>query len=439
MNKIPGTRITKRAAAFLADPRRALAVAAVLHLLITLLIFTVGICRISPEQWDEHGIGEFAQDGHTYRVQAESLAHRLQQFDLSAWLRDSAPFHVKLYSICFALLGPLLGANILAAEPLNLFCYLTILLLTFSLAKMIAGQRTAWLAAIIVALWPSLLLHTTQLLRDQVFIAAMLALIFVLTNLLAKTNSVLRGLAVGGGGALAYLVFSLTRTEMRLVATAIVFIGVGLFLIRMLRERRLLAGNLLGIIVLIIAMVIPARQVQPAPGSTVPGSAPVIADPSLWAHIATLRRRFAVQYPSSGSNIDADVQFSSAGDVIRYVPRALEIGLLAPFPEMWFQPRRFVGMAGRPLLAVETSLTYVLTALACMFTWKRRRCLPVWMLAFAVLTGATALGLVVTNLGALYRMRYGFWVLLTIVGSGALAGFFRRIGSGRDGTGDLGL
>lgn len=431
MNKIPDTTITKRAVVFLADPRRALAVAAALHLLATLLIFTIGIHGILPQQVDEHGIGEFALDGHTYRVQAESLAHRLQQFDFSAWLRDSAPFHVKLYSICFALLGPLLGTNILAAEPLNLFCYLTILILTFRLGKMIAGQRTAWLATIIVALWPSLLLHTTQLLRDQIVIAAVLALILVLTNLLTKTNNVLRGLAVGAGGAVANLVFSLTRIEMRFVAKAIVFVGVGLFLIRMLRERRLLVGNLLGIIVLITAMMIPARQVQSA--------APGYAGSSLWANIATLRRGFASQYPSSGSNIDADVQFSSAGDVIRYVPRALEIGLLAPFPEMWFRPGRIVGMAGRLLVGLETSLTYLLTALACMFTWKRRRCLPVWMLAFAVLTGATALGLVVTNLGALYRMRYGFWVLLTIVGSGALAGFFRRIGSGRDGTGDLGL
>jgi len=256
-----------------------------------------------------------------------------------------------------------------------------------------------------------------------------LALILVLTNLLTKTNNVLRGVAVGAGGAVANLVFSLTRIEMRFVAKAIVFVGVGLFLIRMLRERRLLVGNLLGIIVLITAMMIPARQ----------SAAPGYAGSSLWANIATLRRGFASQYPSSGSNIDADVQFSSAGDVIRYVPRALEIGLLAPFPEMWFRPGRIVGLAGRLLVGLETSLTYLLTALACMFTWKRRRCLPVWMLAFAVLTGATALGLVVTNLGALYRMRYGFWVLLTIVGSGALAGLFRRIGSGRDGTGDLGL
>ena len=41
-------------------------------------------------------------------------------------------------------------------------------------------------------------------------------------------------------------------------------------------------------------------------------------------------------YKSAGSSIDLNVQFFSAGDVLAYLPRALQIGFLTPFPSQWF-------------------------------------------------------------------------------------------------------
>jgi hypothetical protein len=37
-----------------------------------------------------------------------------------------------------------------------------------------------------------------------------------------------------------------------------------------------------------------------------------------------------------------------------------------------------------------------------------------------------ALGLVVANLGTLYRMRYPFWILLVIMGTGTLVDLYKR-------------
>jgi hypothetical protein len=44
----------------------------------------------------------------------------------------------------------------------------------------------------------------------------------------------------------------------------------------------------------------------------------------------------------------------------------------------------------------------------------------------ATVLGMVALGLVVANLGTLYRMRYPFWILLVIMGAGSLVHLYRK-------------
>ena len=48
------------------------------------------------------------------------------------------------------------------------------------------------------------------------------------------------------------------------------------------------------------------------------------------------------------------------------------------------------------------------------------------MFLFLVITiGAVALGLVVANMGALYRLRYPFWILLIVLGAGGADSLLR--------------
>ena len=53
------------------------------------------------------------------------------------------------------------------------------------------------------------------------------------------------------------------------------------------------------------------------------------------AQLNEKRRGFATSYPRAATNIDLDVRFYSIHDLLLYIPRALQIGLLAPFPSMW--------------------------------------------------------------------------------------------------------
>jgi phosphoglycerol transferase MdoB-like AlkP superfamily enzyme len=52
--------------------------------------------------------------------------------------------------------------------------------------------------------------------------------------------------------------------------------------------------------------------------------------------------------------------------------------------------------------------------------WRARRELSAWFLVVFIGTGILALGLAVNNVGALYRFRYPFWILMVILGAGGI-------------------
>ena len=399
-------------------PPRWIAAAIGLHLTITASIYFVGRCALSPGVFDTNGIGiSFAPDARGYQAKASLLAEILTRDGAAAWLTAPAALHVKLYSLSFAVCGPWLGFNILSAEPLNMLYYLVILSLVFKLGHEVFGQQVGALAAGVVALWPSFLIHTTQLLRDPLFVAAVLALVLITARWLTRVHSWSRGLMMGTVGGILCAVLWIVRVEMREVVLAVALLGVGLLVIRQLRERRLLAANLIGAaLLLVVTLSIPRvavefqKRVAPGEIAAAPPSLP------LWERVAVRRDRFVTSYPEAGSNIDMDVQFANAMDIARYLPRAVVIGAFAPFPSMWFAAGRQVGFAGRVIGGLETMLMYTVELLAVVGLWRERRNLSAWLLLLVAGTGLTALGLVVVNLGTLYRMRYVFWMLLIILG-----------------------
>jgi putative peptidoglycan lipid II flippase len=115
-----------------------------------------------------------------------------------------------------------------------------------------------------------------------------------------------------------------------------------------------------------------------------------------------------------------DVQFNGWADMIRYLPRAAVIGFFSPFPDMWLAQGSQVGATGRRLSGLEMLFTYLIELLALAGLWYRRRELTVWLLALTAAVGATALGLIVLNIGSLYRVRYPFWMLLVVLGAGGV-------------------
>lgn len=439
--------------------RRLLLIAACVHLAVA-----AGACLAGRRAagaggtFGEGGIASFASDGRVYRPQIVALERTLKDEGAAEWLRTPAPVHVKLYSLSFALFSPVFGQTILSAEPLNLFYYLATLLLIFALGREAFGEREGLLAAVIfAAAVPSYLLHTTQLLKDPLFVVVTLTLVLVSLKWLTTEYTPAKGLLAGAVGGAAAASLWLIKNSAWWVVLAVMLLGAALCVARQVRRRAVLAGNLAGItLMLAIALGVshfvtpywlpkeywmpykpgaadnraaPAAataETPPAAAGTTPGGGARRSWSSrVVARVTDARALFIELYPDAGSNIDADVRFVGAADVVRYLPRAALVGLCAPFPDTWLRASGSVGRAGRMLSGCETLVMYFVQLLALQSLWHRRRQLPVWLLVLTALLGVVALGLVVVNVGALYRQRYLFWILFVIAGAEAAARMLR--------------
>lgn len=398
-----------------------------LHLAVTIAIFLIGRFQLLPGTFDENGIGlTFAIDGTTYRALISDLVSVWQMDGTNAWLDAQAPLHAHLYSVSFAVFGRVVDHNILAAEPLNLFYYLAIVSCVYVLGREIFSAGAGLLAAAIVAVWPSFLLHSTQLLRDPLSIATLLGFMVVLTMLLAREPDWTRTIVLGASGGVLITLFWIARGNMWNVGLVAIAIAMVLLVIRMARAKKFMMRNTVAMLaIVIVALLVPARfESSTLPGSRSPASPfaiPSASQPApaegVWTRAIqqiSNRRAGFDRYNAQQTNIRGDVRFSGVADVLRFLPNAAVIGFLAPFPRMWVESGSY-GRATRLLTGAETFVMYLAYLAVGFCVWRERRNLRMWLLFLVATMGMIALGLVVVNAGALYRIRYVFWILLIIL------------------------
>jgi len=416
--------------------KRALVVLALLHVTLAILLFSAGRMRVAPGTIDQNGIVAAAPDSLLYRQEAAQMTATLLQRGPAAWLREPAALHVRLISLSFVPMEPLFGASTLAAEPFNLLCYLAIVLLVFAIAREIAGAAAGRIAAGIVALWPTFVFHTMQLLKDPLFIAGVLALIAIMVTWLTREYDPLRAAAVASFAAVAVAVMLLIRPMFAVAVAALTVFGLILLVARQLSERRLLVWNLscalailaLAALPLLQSVYVPERvKLNPSPvrgeaksasgGFRVPAVA-VWHAPSSPAstEMGSVRARYNLANRNSGSAIDTSVELASSANAIAYLPRAFAIGMWAPFPTIWFVSGPSVGRAGRLLAGAETMGIYACELLSLAAVVVSRRRLAAGMLLISAVSGVTLTALTVSNIGTLYRFRLSFWMLFIIAG-----------------------
>src|SRR5258706_13813096 len=413
--------------------------AAALHVAVTTAVILIGRFGVFPGQFDQRGLGTFASDGFMYQNEIVELCSILRNQGLTAWANWPTQLHVRLYSLPVFLLGGGAKVNILTIEPLNLIYYLVILVQVFKLGAIVFNYRTGLFAAAVAALWPSFLLHTTQLLRDPLLITAFLILTLSLTLCLKRDYRWSRGIVIGIAGVGAIVVVGLERMPMWTMLWAVIFLAVLFLIVRLVRQRRFLAGNVLFAIMMIAALLITPRfqnafhnqQVVRRPRAIVPEEVQKLP---VEEQISARRQGFALRLDNSGepvpseagSDIDRGVHYNSRADIIRHIPRAIAVGFFSPFPNMWIGTGKQVGGSGRMLSGFETLVSYMIECLALFGLWRARKDLSAWFVFLVITLGAVALGLVVANIGALYRLRYPFWALLIIFGAAGVKYFFRR-------------
>jgi hypothetical protein len=147
---------------------------------------------------------------------------------------------------------------------------------------------------------------------------------------------------------------------------------------------------------------------------------PAVVD-AQFKKIAKFRSKFIRAWDYAGSNIDSEVTFHNALDMIRYIPRAAEIGFLSPFPNLWFsEGEKETGRLTRFVSAFEMILVYVILLGVPVFLWRAQKKYAIWVILFVCTLMLITYAMTIPNVGSLYRFRYPY--LMPIVGFG-LAGW----------------
>jgi len=170
-----------------------------------------------------------------------------------------------------------------------------------------------------------------------------------------------------------------------------------------------------------------------APGEEVKGD--VVWAPSGWVptaiddrlrRVAGARDRFIYLSGDGRTAVDTDVAFRSVGDMLRYTPRAIQIGLTSPFPHQWLPhedapPVRNVYRlaAGLEMVVLYAVLPFLLYAI---WVWRDRPVL--WVMLIPAASWLMVYAYTVPVVGALLRYRYGAYMFILAL---AVAGLMRAI------------
>ncbi len=416
-----------------------LVVAGFVHLLATIIVYLVGRSAIFPNWILEKGT--MREDALRYFEKCELLSQGLSSNgNYDFLITSSEQIHIRFYALSHFLLSDILGSNILTLELVNLPLFLLILFLIYKIGELLYEPKVGFVAAYIIMLFPSFVLHTTQPLRDTLFAALFLFLLFQFTRLIKKPLTI-KGVLIWSLIAIStYWSLWFVRNLMILVYWAMMLSALFLLLYLNFKTKWKYKYNLIPILLLLLTSYFALN--------TVSGYLPLkrqheefdmskilnfieeqkkLEQPTYLININATRFRFSSTYQDAGSNIDVGYVFEDTAAFIAYLPKALAIGLLAPFPNTWLGEGVEYGKMGRILSGIETAVMYIFMLFAINACWRKMN-LSILFILSSVFIAAIALGLVVINVGAIYRLRYVFWFLLIILGTKGAFEFLEVLG-----------
>jgi len=113
-----------------------------------------------------------------------------------------------------------------------------------------------------------------------------------------------------------------------------------------------------------------------------------------------------------GSKVDRDADLSSFWKIIAYLPRAVQVGWLSPFPDLWTGQGSSAAMTlVRPMVGAMTLVCWLFLAMALGFVWKNRSRVEVLSLLYLCVGAVAIFALVYPVVGTLIRFRYGFYMV----------------------------
>ncbi len=441
---------------FLSRPRNLWGVIFFYTLVSGLFVQLVLLPFIAPSWHKSHGLIR-DMDGIKFHSRAVEVSNAIKTDGWGSWqlMPDglvvsgvAAVFYTLIYPEPWAMLP--LNSALNASAGLAFF---------FLLSFFIADKRRNLIATLPFIFFPSAFLWNTQL-NNEFFVIP--GIIFILLgwvmlinlhpNELGQKTSDWMGVVMMIG--LAGLLILLARSQALIVAFAVIIsaaIGINLYwLVQTLRKKISLQSFFAHLFVIWLACLAmypgpvlaerylhsiqpkveddPAKQSQVDPEQLVWETTPWLPS-ALEQQIKQMikkRMLFVTTSSDAGSMLDVDVSIRSATDVIQYIPRALQIGLLSPFPNLWFEQ---AGVTDNPWLtdnpsrtfmrlesALETVFSYLCLLGLPILVWKQRRQPALFLVLAICLTLIMVYAISLPNQGALYRLRYPQFMTLVCLG-----------------------
>jgi hypothetical protein len=395
---------------------------------------------------------------HTYAVEASA---RIKELGWSAWsLKPDKQIVSGIASIFYTVIAPKPWVLL----PLNGFLHGIACLALFEILTIIVGNRNiALFSALPFALFPSSLLWNTQLHNENYIIPGVILFLYgwiYLADVKRGTNlkkSWKAILSIIFGSIIVWEVRDYIMNILSLFSLLLIILLIVLNTIRLLKKQIRLRTLLpyIGLLALVWIASYPKfiKMINTVSGNSSKsseGSASFSLDvektdkvhiafswiETTWLpkqidsklkDLSKTRTKFIIAWSYAGSQIDTNITFGSAFDFIKYVPRALEIGFLAPFPSDWLsQGYKPAASLMRKESGGEMIIIYVCLPGLFFSLWRFRAKIEIWILSVINTWMLVIYTFAIPNVGSLYRFRYPYLMPLVCLGLSGVILFFQQ-------------
>ena len=398
----------------------------IFHLIISVSLFVLANSEYLSYLHNGSGVWNFAKDSNLYHKEALISLEYIQQSNWSGWWNVFPTHHnVKLISLSYWLTG---YSSPISFSVFNSLTWSISVLLIFNTVKLLfPGKKYLPFMTVTLFFQPSLLFGSTQLLRDPIFLLGISFFCYGWA-LMSVDPSKWKWL-------LSILLGFFFSMSMRGYLYFVFFVFFALYLLWIFYVRKVTAKPAILLLILMLCYTFlttnkyfekpnaiqQKESIQQKEFEFIKKRATDKIDLSYLNYVAysfsNIRSGFSDSNQNSKSIIDGSKEFRNFKDVLMYIPRAIQIGFLSPFPHNWVETGKHVGLIGRIISGAEMLIWY--TVLIGFFYVLMSNIVVIHPLAPIVLVSifiVVLLGYSVPNMGAIFRMRQGYMIPIYIYG-----------------------
>ncbi len=414
---------------------------------VAMVVQFVVLGPVFPEWSDDHGL-LLSTDSIAYHNLAVLLAERIHAEGWAVWeIAPGAQFPVGFTALAYALVTPKPWVLIPIAAAATAFAGSILIRIGLFFTD---DWRIAALAATPYVLFPSASFWYSQLLKDTYFNLGVLMFCYgwMILARIETWRTGWRGPVLGFALVLlSFIIMSVIRPyALSLMNSAAILLAACSILILLIQaRRRMLTFGRTTIAIVTIAVcaaTLTASRERLVAADTLPLNLsfsggqvdltgrlrqaeafwewtswlPKAVDRKL-AVLSGIRHGYNFSGKAPRSAIDSEVEFTNAPEVLLYVPRAAQIGFLAPFPSHWFgQGSTAATTAMRRVSMLEMLFTYAALMFVPFAFWRWRSRGEIWILASFSAAILLTYSIAIPNVGTLYRIRFPYLMLFLTLG-----------------------